>query len=164
MKICRAVLFALVLFFSVAFPAVVQAHWGTWGPVYVGLILNACHRVAPSQRIVQFGTQLYSNSIELSVFPQCTGIDMIRVYSILFGVAMLLNWKRAKRPATLMLYAGGLLIFWAANFCRVVLKALVLYRPTGLNIPIVLGIFVFAAWPLLLHRRGKFLTTSGAGA
>jgi hypothetical protein len=164
MKICRALLLALVLFFSVAFPAVVQAHWGTWGPIYVGLILNACRRVAPSQRIVQFGTQLYSNSIELSVFPQCTGIDMIRVYSILFAFAMLLNWKRAQRPASLMLYAGGLLIFWAANFCRVVLKALVLYRPTGLNIAFVLGTFALAAWPLMMHRTSKPLTTRGASA
>jgi hypothetical protein len=164
MKICGAILLALVLFFSVAFPAVVEAHWGAWGPIYVRLMFDACHRVAPSQRIVQFGTQLYSSAIELSVFPQCTGIDMIRVYSILFGVVMLFDWKGAQRPASLMLYVSGLCMFWAANFCHDVLEAVGLYRPSGLMIPFVLGIFVVAASPMLLRGRAKRPADRGASA
>jgi len=164
MKACGAVLLALVLFFIVAFPAVVEAHWDAWGPVYVRLMFDACHYVAPSQHIVQFGTQLYSSAIELSVFPQCTGLDMIRVYSILFGVVMLFDWKHAQQPTSLMLYVSGLCMFWAGNFYHNVLEATTLHRPSCLMMPFVLGVFVFATWPALLRGRAKPLADRGASA
>lgn len=161
MKVSGAILLTLVLFFIVAFPAVVEAHWVAWGPVYVQLLLAACHRVAPSQRIVQFGPQLYSSSIEVFVFPQCTGVDMLRIYSILFGVVMVLGWKRAQRPAMLMLYAGGLCTLWAANFCRNVVMGLGRYQPQGLTPLLVFGIFVVAAYPVLIRRRIRPLAKGG---
>lgn len=164
MKICGAILLALVLFFSVAFPVVVEAHWGAWGPIYVRLLLAACHRAAPSQRIVQFGTQLYSRSVELSVFPQCTGVDMLRIYSILFGVVMILNWQRAQRPMTLILYAGGLCVLWTANFCRNVIMGIGRYHAQGWTAVLVFCVFVAAALPMLLRGRAKPLADRGASA
>ncbi|MGO9642427.1 MAG: hypothetical protein ACLP1Y_14120 [Candidatus Acidiferrales bacterium] len=153
MKLSGAILLALILFFSAAFPAVVQAHWADWGPVYVRLLAAACHRVGSSQRIVQFGTQLYSQAIEVSVFPQCTGIEMTQAYSLLFGVVLLLNWRRMQRPIYFLLYTGGLAGLWAANFCRNVVMGIGRYHPRGWTPVLVFGIFVVAAWPALMRSR-----------
>ena len=162
MKVCGAILLTLILFFAVAFPAVVEAHWREWGPVYVRLLLVACQRVAPSQRIVQFGTQLYSRSIEVSVFPQCTGVDMLRDFSVLFGAVMMVSWKRAQRAMMLMLYVGGLGTLWAANFCRNVIMGIGWYAPQGWTAALVFAIFVLAAWPALVAGRSKPLATRAA--
>ncbi len=162
MKLRGAILLTLVLFFIFAFPAIVEAHWTVWGPAYVRLLLAACRQVAPSQRIVQFGTQLYSSSVEVTVLPQCTGLEMLRTYSILFGVVMVLCWRRSQRPLMLMLYLGGLVTLWTANFCRNVVMGIGRYAPQGWTSAVVFAVFVFAAYPALMPRRAMSPENRGA--
>jgi len=147
-----AILLALVLFFSAAYPAIVQAHWDDLGPAYVRVLFTACHRVAPAQRIVRFGTQLYSSTIEVSIFPECTGLGMIRTYSLLFAATLLLNWKRMQRPIHCLLFVAGIALLEAANFCRNVVMGIGRYEPMGLDALLVFAVLVVMAWPALMRK------------
>ena len=120
MKLTRFVLVSFVALF-VSAPAAATSHWGIYGPWFASIAGNLARRVSPSQRIVVVGTRVFTPHAEGTITMWCGGFQGIRAFSILFAVALLLNWRNSAKLRILILYIGGVVLLWCRNLAGVTL-------------------------------------------
>jgi hypothetical protein len=119
--IARAVLVGSVFFFVFAAPAAVVGRWSSYGPWFTRIIGFAAHKAAPSQ----------------GMGSTCDGFESIRTFSILFGLILLLNYRRMGTFRFCGLYLSAVLLLWIHNAGRVA-EAVVLGRETHFGTSVIM--------------------------
>src|SRR5579864_8598782 len=120
MKVTRFALVILVALF-VAAPGIANNHWRVYGPWFTGIAGNLAHKVSPSQRIVVVGTRVFTPHAEATVTMWCDGFQGVRLFSILFGITLLLNWRYATKLRLLFFYVSAIVLLWCRNLAGVIL-------------------------------------------
>jgi exosortase/archaeosortase family protein len=59
------------------------------------------------------------HALDVTIIFYCSGIDGVRLFQILFGFLLVLDWDRLRRWRTLAGYAAGLATFLLANAIRI---------------------------------------------
>jgi len=119
LKLSRLILAGLVGFFTLFSPSTLARHWSSYGPWFVRIVGWMARRIAPSQHVIATGTTLSTPWADVHVNPGCAGLTGIRIFSILFGMILILNWRRMARPLFCVLYASAILLLWLHNAARV---------------------------------------------
>jgi hypothetical protein len=147
-RIAGVVLAGLVAFFVCA-PAVVASHWLVYGPWFTGVVAKVAQGAAPSQRIVTVGTIVFTPRAKATVTTSCDGFEGIHTFSLLFGVLLLLNWRRMARLKFVGLYLSAVALLWCHNAARIVAAIVhggeTHYGTSEMMIVMLAGILAFVA-------------------
>jgi hypothetical protein len=161
-KIAGLILAGLVASFISA-PAVVTSQWRAYGPWFTDLVGGVAQWVAPSERIVAVGTIIFTPRAEATVTTACDGFEGIRTFSILFGVVLLLNWRRVAQLKFVVLYLAAVLFLWCHNAARIVIAILLggetHYGSSETMIVVLAGILAFIA----IRSRSAFPSSAAPG-
>ena len=127
----------------------VASQWRNYGPWFTGLVASVAQRAAHSQRIATVGTVVFTPLAEATVTTDCDGFEGIRIFSMLFGVVLLLNWRSVAKFKFVVLYLSAVLFLWCQNAARIV-AALIFggethYGTREMAIIVLAGILAFVA-------------------
>ena len=120
MRIAKFILVALVAFFVVLAPTLVSSDWDTYGPWFVRGVAGLARQIAPSQRIMTVGTVAFTPTAEVTVGISCDGFAGMRTFSLLFGLILLLTWRRMDAWKFIAMYLAAIAILWIHNAARIV--------------------------------------------
>lgn len=103
------------------------------------------------------GPTLTGPQLDVSITWACSGLNGVRLFELLFGVVLLLDWNRLKKLRVLLAYFVGLGVMMLANALRIAL--LVVVGNHGAT-DLVARFHVDAGWPFFTVVSLVFLLTS----
>jgi exosortase/archaeosortase family protein len=143
MKIGGYILIALLANFIVIAPYSMHAHWPALGPYWA----SAASFFVPGSYAA--GDHVITPATDVTITWQCSGVENIQIFSMLFATVFLMNWKRMQGWKSVALYAGALVALSIVNLGRIVLTA-VRAKEThyGLANTLALALLIILVWKI----------------
>jgi exosortase/archaeosortase family protein len=155
MKIGGYLLIALLALFVVAVPFVVHAHWAELGPYWA----RAAALFVPGS--VPLGDHIVTPAADVTITWQCSGVENIQIFSMLFATVFLMNWKRMQGWKSVLLYIGALVVLSIVNLARII-TIVVRAKEThyGLTNTLALALLIILVWKIKWLRPATGPTPS----
>jgi exosortase/archaeosortase family protein len=143
MKIGGYVLIVLLALFVVVVPYEIHAQWATLGPHWA---TAASFFVAGSYAA---GDHVITPVTDVTITWQCSGIENIQIFSMLFATVFLMNWKRMQGWKSVLLYVSALAALWLVNLARII-TIVVRAKEThyGLANTLALALLIILVWKI----------------
>ena len=143
MKITGYVLIILLALFVVVVPYEIHAHWAALGPQWA---IAASFFVPGSYAA---GDHVITPVTDVTITWQCSGIENIQIFSMLFATVFLMNWKRMQGWKSVLLYVAALAALWLVNLARII-TIVVRAKEThyGLANTLALALLIILVWKI----------------
>jgi exosortase/archaeosortase family protein len=143
MKTGGYILTALLGIFVVIAPFSMHAHWATLGPYWA----SAASFFVPGSYAA--GDHVLTPVTDVTVTWQCSGVENIQIFSMLFATVFLMNWRRMQGWKSVALYVGALLALSLVNLARII-AIVVRAKEThyGLANTVALALLIVLVWKI----------------
>jgi|ERR1035438_7297900 exosortase/archaeosortase family protein len=143
MKTGGYILLALLGIFVVIAPYFMHEHWAALGPYWA----SAASFFVPGSYAA--GDHVITPVTDVTITWQCSGVENIQIFSMLFATVFLMNWKRMQGWKSVALYVGALAALSIVNLGRIVLIA-VRAKEThyGLANTLALALLIILVWKI----------------
>ncbi|HKV62878.1 MAG TPA: exosortase/archaeosortase family protein [Candidatus Acidoferrum sp.] len=104
------------------FPSrILHSAWPWYGQA-LGRFVHAVSRVFVSNLayLADSNPTLSGPELDVTIVPECSGINGLELFDYLFGVVALLDWNRLRKDRTLLVYFAGLLAMLFGNAIRII--------------------------------------------
>jgi exosortase/archaeosortase family protein len=114
---CLASLVVLLTFFP---RRALEAVWPWYGQVLGQLVFLLSRFLVPGLGYIKdLSPTLDGPELNVTIVPDCSGINGIELFDYLFGLVVICDWNRLRKKHTLLVYFAGLFAMFLGNALRI---------------------------------------------
>ena len=143
MKASGYLLGVLLIFVIVGAPIAIHIYWDTLGPHWAAAVAS----FTPGAHSA--GNHVITGAVDVRVNYQCSGVENIQIFSMLFATVFLMNWRRMQAWRCVLLYLSAVAGLTLVNLARIV-NIVVRAKETqyGLSNTIALILLIVLFWKI----------------